>query len=151
MSWKECVGPVIENPDPQNDYRVFIMIMKKKTAKVCAALSVLGLLASCAPMSPLEAKYADTRRAAENASTPADHDSLARQYENTAEKLLAKAKEKKQLLQHYEEKSYLYGRQSLDKQSHTWALLRKYEKVAEETIKHASFHQKMASRLPEGE
>lgn len=129
----------------------FIIIMKKKTRKVYVVLSIFGLLASCAPMSPLEAQYTDTRRTAENARTYEDHESLAKQYENIAEKLRVKAEEKKQLLQHYEEKSYLYGKQAPDRQSHTWALLRKYEKAAKETIKQASFHQKMALGLAEGD
>ena len=85
------------------------------------------------------------------ARTYADHDSLAKQYENTAKKLLVKAEEQKKLLQHYEEKSYLYGRQAQDRQSHTWALLRKDEKVAKETIKQAAFHQKMAQGLAKGD
>lgn len=125
--------------------------MKKTTGKVYAVLSLVGALASCAPMSPLEAQYADTCRASENARSYAEHGSLARQFKNTARELLVKAEEQKKLLQHYEEKSYLYARPAQDKQSHSWALQRKYENLAKETIGRASFHEKMASRLAEGD
>src|SRR5690348_17319392 len=124
--------------------------MKTKIEKLLAVLAI-ALLASCAQMSPLEAQDADIRKDAENARTYADHDRLAKQYENTAKELLVKAEEQKKLLQHYEEKSYLYGRQAQDYQSHTSALLNKYQQAAAETIKQAAFHQKMASELAKGD
>ena len=58
-----------------------------------------------------------------------------------------KAAEQKKLLEHYEEKGYLYGRQAQDLTSHTAALVRKYEESAEENLKEASLHRKMASEL----
>jgi hypothetical protein len=122
-------------------------IVKTKSGTFVAILSALGLLASCAQMSPLEAQNDNIHRAGKSAKTYADHDKLAKQYQNTAKEMLKKAEEQKKLLQHYEEKSYLYGRQAQDKQSHTAALLHKYERTAEEDIKQAAFHQKMASEL----
>ena len=127
------------------------MIMKSKLGKLFAAAAMLGLLASCAQMGPLEAQNADIRKAAENARTPADHDRLAKQYQNTAKELLVKAEEQKKKLQHYEEKSYLYGRQAQDYQSQTSALLNRYQQAAQETIKQAAFHQRMASELQKNE
>jgi predicted DNA-binding protein YlxM (UPF0122 family) len=121
--------------------------MKKRTGKFVLVLSMLGVLASCAQMAPLEARNADTRRVADNARTYSDHHSVARQYEITAKALLAEVEKQKKLIEHYEDKSYLYGKRAQDIRSHTWALLRKYEKVAEETVKQAAFHQKMASEL----
>jgi hypothetical protein len=129
---------------------LYLLIMKKKTGKVCAVLAIFGLLPSCAQMSPLEAQFADTRKAAEGARTYAGHISLAEQYESMEKKLLLEAEEKKKQLQHYEEKSYLYGRHAQDRQSHAWASLRKYQQEAKEAIKQASFHRKMASRLAKG-
>ena len=124
--------------------------MKTKIEKLFAVLAI-ALLASCAQMSPLEARDSDIRKAAESARTYADHDRLAKQYESTAKELLVKAEEQKKLLQHYEEKSYLYGRQAQDNQSHTSALLNKYQQAAAETIKQAAFHHKMASELAKGD
>ena len=122
-------------------------IVKTKSGTFVVILSTLGLLASCAQMSPLEAQNDNIHRAGKSAKTYADHDKLAKQYQKTAKEKLTKVEEQKKLLQHYEEKSYLYGRQAQDKQSHTSALLHKYERTAEEDIKQAAFHRQMASEL----
>ena len=121
--------------------------MKTKLGKFVSVLSVLGLLASCAQMGPLEAENANTRKAAETATTYADHNRLEKQYQNIAKESLVKAGEQKKLLEHYEEKSYLYGRRAQDLRSHTEALLNKYQQTAEESVKQASFHEKMASEI----
>ncbi len=55
-----------------------------------------------------------------------------------------KAEEQKKLLQHYEEKSYLYGREAQDLISHTSALVRKYGETAQENRKEAALHRQMA-------
>jgi len=121
--------------------------MKTKLGKLVSVLSMIGLLASCAQMAPMEAQNASLRKAAETATTYADHEKLAKQYESSAKESLVKMEEQKKLLQHYEEKSYLYGRQAQDFKSHTEALLHKYQQTAEENIKQASYHHKMASEL----
>ena len=59
-------------------------------------------------------------------------ENLAQRYENTAKEMLVKVEEQKKRLQHYDDKSYLYGREGQDFQSHALALLRKYERAAEE-------------------
>ena len=136
-------------------WRHFILfgfiIMKTQLGKFVSILSMLGLLASCAQMGPLEAQNAEARKAAATATTPADHERLAKKYESSAKESLVKAEEQKKLLQHYEEKSYLYGRQAQDFKSHTEALLHKYEQTAEESIKQASYHHKVASELPKND
>ncbi len=121
--------------------------MKTKLGKFVSVLSMLGLLASCAQMGHLEAQNAAARKAAATATTYTDHERLAKQYESSAQESLVKVEEQKKLLQHYEEKSYLYGRQAQDFQSRTSALLHKYQQTAEENIKQASFHHKVASEL----
>jgi predicted ribosome quality control (RQC) complex YloA/Tae2 family protein len=121
--------------------------MKTRLGRFLAILSMLGLLASCAQMSSFETENADTLRAAQNASTYADHDSLAKQYENAAKEMRVKAEEQNKLLEHYEDKSYLYGRRAQDLQAHTSALLRRYQQFAEENLRQAAYHQKMASEL----
>jgi hypothetical protein len=125
--------------------------MKSKTERLVAVLSAVSLLASCAETSALERKNANNHVASENAKRPADHDRLARQYENTAKQLRTKVEEQQKLLQHYEEKSYLYGRQAQDNKSHTEALLNKYQHDVEETMQQAAFHHKMAAQLVERE
>jgi hypothetical protein len=61
----------------------------------------------------------------------------------------AKVEEQKQLLEHYEDKSYLYGRRAQDLQSHTAALVRHYEKTIKANIQEAALHRQMASKFEE--
>ena len=61
----------------------------------------------------------------------------------------AKVQEQKELLEHYENKSYLYGRRAQDLQAHTDALIRNYEKTIKANIKEAASHRQMALQLEE--
>jgi hypothetical protein len=121
--------------------------MKTILKKLIAAVSTLGLLASCAQTGALEAGNDNPRLDALNTKTFADHDHIARRYENTAKELMGKAEEHKKRLQHYEDKSYLYGRRGQDSQSQAVALVRKYTLAAEKATAQAAFHQRMASQL----
>jgi predicted ribosome quality control (RQC) complex YloA/Tae2 family protein len=115
-----------------------------KTRTFFAALS-LGFLASCAQMSPHEPVQNPTvRKAAQSARTRSDHDALTKYFEHAANEMQAKAEEQKRLLQQYEEKSYLYGREAQDLISHTTALVRKYSETAQENRKEAALHRQMA-------
>jgi hypothetical protein len=125
--------------------------MKAKIGNFVAVLSIFGLLAGCAQTGALEANNAELNRAAQNARTYADHERLAKQYKNSARQLLVKADEQKKLLSQYQEKSYMYGRQAQDMQSHTAALLNKYERAAEQTIQQAAYHQQIAAELAKGD
>jgi hypothetical protein len=49
-----------------------------------------------------------TRKAAHSARRRLDHDALSKYFENATREMRAKAKEQKQLLDHYESKSYLW-------------------------------------------
>lgn len=101
-------------------------------------------------MGPHEAENVTARNAAESAKTYADHDRLAQRYQNTAKELRVKAEEQKKLLQHYEEKSYLYGRQAQDNKSHTQALVARYERAVEDNVKLAAHHRNLAAQLAKG-
>ncbi|SOD41676.1 hypothetical protein [Nitrosovibrio sp. Nv4] len=115
---------------------------------IVSMVSILGFLASCAPMSPYEAVNSPTlRKTVQNARTRSDHDALTRHFENLAEEMRIKAAEQKKLLQHYEEKSYLYGRQAQDRQSHTWALMVRYEQAAKTSLSKAASHRQIAAQL----
>ena len=123
--------------------------MKTKLGNVFATLSMIGLLVS-ASSSVVAEQPIDTpeiRAAARYSVTRGDHESIAKYYENTAAQMQAKVKEQKALLKQYENKSYLYGRQAQDLQSHTSALIRDYEKGAEDSIKTATLHRQMAAKL----
>ena len=125
--------------------------MKTKLGNIFAVLSMVGLLASLNP-SATAAQPVDTpeiRAAAQNATTRSDHEAVTKYYEDAATQMQAKLKEKKELLEHYEDKSYLYGRQAQDLQSHTEALVRNYEQTVRANIQEAALHRQMASKLEE--
>lgn len=124
--------------------------MKITVGRHLAVLSMLGFLTACAQMGPHEAENATVRKAAESARTYADHDRLAQRYQSAARELRVKAEEQKKLLQHYEEKSYLYGRQAQDNKSHTQALVSRYERAVEDNVKLAAHHRNMAAELAKG-
>ncbi len=123
--------------------------MKTKFGNVFAALSIIGVLVTASSL-VVAAQPIDTpeiRAAAQNAATRDDHDAIAKHYESTAAKMRAKVAEQKELLEQYENKSYLYGRQAQDLQSHTSALIRDYKKSTEASTKVALLHRQMAARL----
>lgn len=117
-----------------------------KTKNIFAALSVIGFLASVSPFATAT-ENPDILAAARNAVTRSDHEAVAKSYEDEARQIQAKVEEQKELLEQYENKSYLYGRRAQDLQSHTVALLRKYEQIVNEDIKEAAAHRQMASKL----
>src|SRR4051794_14609107 len=126
-------------------------LMKTNLANIMAALSMAGLLASLSPLAvasgPVEA--AVSRVAEEGATTQGDHEAVAKLYEEAATESQAKVAEKKELLEHYEDKSYLYGRRAQDLQSHTHALIRNYEKSIRKNLQAAAVHRQIAGRLKE--
>ncbi|SCX88759.1 hypothetical protein [Nitrosospira sp. Nsp13] len=122
-----------------------------KTRTFFAAMS-LGLLAACAQMTPLEAvQNTHVRKAAQNARTRSDHDALTKYFEDKAKEMHSKGEEQKKLLEHYEQKSYLYGRQAQDLESRTSALVRKYEEIERASIKEATAHRHMAKEAADTE
>ncbi len=62
-----------------------------------------------------------------------------------------KMQEQQQLLEHYQDKSYLYGRQAQDLQAHTDALVRKYEQAVKTNVKEAQLHHQMAQMAMQAE
>jgi hypothetical protein len=114
---------------------------KKKSSvrDIFVALFLPGLIASCAPNAYGEAA---------NQATPSEyHIAKAKYYEEMAKNLRIKAKEQEQLLEHYEDKSYLYGKRAQDLQAHTWALIRKYERASMKSLNKAADHRRISSEL----
>ncbi len=134
-----------------------------KTINIFAALSLLGLLASLS--SPVTATVDNSDfPLAQDAPAGSDHEAIAKYYEDEARKrheivanyyedearkAQAKTRELKLLLEHYEEKSYLYGKKAQDLQAHTTALVRKYEKAVKVDAKEAATHRQIAFKLKE--
>lgn len=122
--------------------------MKTKLTNILA-LSIAALLAllSLGAMAAEPLDTPDIRAAAQNATTQGDHERLVKYYEDAAAQMQAKVVEKKELLEHYEDKSYIYGRRAQDLQSHTHALIRNYEKTVKATLQAAAMHRQIASML----
>ena len=116
-----------------------------KAGKIVTNVSLLSLLAALS----FPAFSFDVDSAIQNAATANDHEAVARYYQEVAKEMQAKQREQKQLLEEYENHSYLYGRQAQDLQSHTEALVRKYEKEARASLKEAELHHQMALQLEE--
>lgn len=114
-------------------------------------LSMAALLGSMNSLT-IAAEPIDTpeiRAAVQKATTRSDHETVAKYYENAAMQMQAKVKEEKELLEQYKNKSYLYGRQAQDLQSHTAALIRRHEQTVAADMKEAALHRQMASKLDE--
>jgi hypothetical protein len=119
-----------------------------RLGRFLAFVIVPGLLASCAPMSRYQAVDSPLlQQASQNARTANDHHGLSEHYENLAREMQTRAGEQQKLLDHYQEKSYMYGRQAQDRQSHTWALMVKYEQAAKTSSSKAAFHRQIAAEL----
>lgn len=123
--------------------------METKFLSILKAISIASLMCVLSPAAtaadPLDAP--EIAAAVEAASTRSEHEAVARRYEEAAAELQAKLAEKEELLEHYEDKPYLYGRRAQDLQSHTHALIRNYKKTVEETMQAAANHRQMAAKL----
>ncbi len=117
--------------------------MKLKMKTFFSALAVLGLLASCAHLDP---HPMDMTNAIRNAKTSADHNALAKHYEDVAKRMQAKAQTQKNLLAEYETHGYYYGRQTEDLKEHTAALARLYQEAADANMDMAKSHRRMADQ-----
>ena len=114
-----------------------------KAGKIVTNVSLLSLLAVLSSPS----FSFDIKSAVQNAVTARDHEIAAKHYLEVAKEMQAKEREQKQLLDEYQNHSYLYGRQAQDLQAHTEALARKYEKEAQASMKEAELHHQMALQL----
>lgn len=77
------------------------------------------------------------------------HEAVAKHHEDIAKELQVKIQEQKQLLEHYESKSHIYGRRAQDLQAQADALVRKYEEAAFTNLKQAALHRQLALKLKE--
>jgi hypothetical protein len=124
-----------------------------KIDEIVATFSLFSLMFMAAMSLPVQAAAEvegfDVDAASRNAVTRSDHEAVARYYDNAAVETQAKAHEQKRLLEQYENKSYLYGREAQDMLAHTYALARKYEKEAQANTREAALHRQIASQIEE--
>jgi hypothetical protein len=111
-----------------------------KTKLLITLLLTFGLLNGCAKTDP---HPMDMTQAVQNASSKADHEALAKHYEEAAAEMQLKVDEHKKLLAQYGAKSYLYGRQAEDFKTHCERLINVYEKAVEENLSMARMHKQM--------
>ncbi|CAA9889826.1 conserved exported hypothetical protein [Candidatus Methylobacter favarea] len=111
-----------------------------KTKSLIILLLAFGLLSACGEMNP---HPMDMNQALQNAQTKADHEALAKHYEDVAQEMRLKAEEHKKLLKQYEREPWLMGRQSTDFGVHCQRLIDVYEKAAEENLEMAKMHRQM--------
>lgn len=121
--------------------------MSKNLRKYLTVLPLLSLLVACAQLGSLEVQDTEINKLAQRASTHSDHEKLANYYDDVTNEMSKKVVEKREALQHYEDKSHYYGRRGQDFHSHTTANLRYYEQAAQEAQKQTYFHRKIAAEL----
>ncbi len=108
------------------------------------ALITVGLMTACAHTVPHQMDMSQEIR---NAKTPADHNSLAKHYEDTAKDMQSKVDDHKKMLAEYEAHSEYYGRRGLDMQSMCKALIHVYEQATKENMDLADSHRKIAAEI----
>ncbi|HET7062056.1 MAG TPA: hypothetical protein VFI43_07745 [Nitrosospira sp.] len=120
--------------------------MKTRTALVI--LATMAVLASCAHIDP---HPMDMTSAVQNAKTSADHEALARHYDDAAKSMQAKADQQKRMLAEYHRHAYYYGRRTDDLIEHSEALVRVYEEAARANENLAHYHRLLAEDTSEME
>jgi hypothetical protein len=103
--------------------------------------AIVGLLASCAQLDP---HPMDMATAIREAKTSADHNALARHYEDAAEAARLKVKEHKRELEEYETHPY-YGKRAQDLKAHCHRLISIYQQAVEANVEMAEIHRRMAA------
>ena len=114
----------------------------KMTTNFLLALAMMGLSVSCT----INPHPMDMTQAVQNAKTAADHDALARHYDDAAKDMTAKVDEHKKLLAYYQAQKDRYrNKQAQDLVNHCQGLIRIYEQAVAENRAMAQAHREMAS------
>ena len=79
--------------------------------------------------------------------TSADHEALARQYDDLARSMQAKAEQQKKTLEEYNRHAYYYGRQTDDQIENAQALVRVYQDAADAYSNLAHYHRRVAQDM----
>jgi len=111
-----------------------------RTKLLIGLLLAAGLLVACSEMNP---HPMDMNLAVQSATTKADHEALAKHYEDAAKDLQLKVDEHKKLLSQYQSKSNIYGKQADSLIGHCRVLINAYEKAAEANLSMAAMHRQM--------
>jgi len=110
-----------------------------KTSKIFATLAVVGLLTACAT----DPHPMNMTQMVQNAKTSADHEALAKHYDDAAKEMQTKVEEHKKLLEQYTTGSY--GKQAQNLKTHCEFLIRTYQQAAKTNSDMADAHRQMAA------
>lgn len=103
-------------------------------------LIIFGLLASS-----INAYSMDMGQAVHNAKTAAEHEALAKYYDEAAKDMESKLQDHQKMYAQYQDESQYYGRQGIDMESMCRGLIRMYEEATKENQNMAASHRKMAA------
>jgi len=115
--------------------------MKNKLFMVPVLL--VGILVACSEM---KTHPMDMSQAVQSASTKADHEALAKHYDEVADEMQAKVDEHKKLLADYHANSYKWGRQGPMFEEHCKMLINAYENAVAANRGMAEAHRAMAAQ-----
>ena len=117
-----------------------------KRGKYFAVLLMLSLLVACAPMDHrISVQDIETRHITQNGND-FDHDALAKEYEDLARDIQAKAQEQKEI---YKQKSH-YSHFGKHRKSAIFRItnkIRRYEKTAQESLDKAAYHRQISANI----
>lgn len=103
---------------------------------------LFGVLVACSEM---KTHPMDMSQAVQSATTKADHEALAKHYDEVADEMQAKVEDHKKLLADYHAKSYKYGRQGETFEKHCQMLINAYENAVTANRGMAEAHRAMAA------
>lgn len=106
-------------------------------------LVTLGMLI---PFTQVNSQPVNMVQAVQDAKTSADHNALAKYYEDQASEMQKKAQEHKKRLEKYVKKSSHYGKLAKNLQEHCKRLIINYEQAAVDNISMADAHRQMAEK-----
>lgn len=112
-----------------------------KTRKLFAVVAVVGLLASCAQ----NPHSMDMTELVQNAKTHDDHEMLAKHYEDAAKEMQTKVDKHKKLLEQYNAKISVHGKQAQNLKDHCATLIQAYQQAADININMANAHHQIAA------
>lgn len=105
-----------------------------------------ALFAGCA--SGPEIRAHDWAYEVQTAESREAHLRLAEHYEEVARMMDADAEEERQMLTQYRSRPYVYGKQILDLKTRAEAMVRDFEKAAEDSREMAEYHRQLAAGQP---
>ncbi|PSJ16885.1 hypothetical protein [Nitrosomonas supralitoralis] len=107
-------------------------------------LVIFGLLVSSMQMNAFSM---DMGQAVQNAKTSADHEALAKYFEDNAKEMQSKLQDHQKMYEQYQSESQHYGRQGVDMETMCRGLIRTYEQAVKENMEMAASHRKMAAEV----